>query len=66
MVIYYNFFKLRIAALSLATGAYEAPLAPTIAYYNLKKSPRAIPFLAIYAMSYFFYVPTIVRTCEYP
>ena len=51
MVIYYNFFKLQITALSLATGDYEAPLAPTIAYYNLKKSPRAIPFLAIYAMS---------------
>ena len=66
MVIYYNFFKFRIAALSLATGDYEAPLAPTIAYYNLKKSPRAIPFLAIYAMSYVFYVPTIIRTCEYP
>ena len=66
MVIYYNFFKLRIAALSLATGACKALLAPTIAYYNLKKSPRAIPFLAIYAMSYVFYAPTIVRTCEYP
>lgn len=51
MVIYYNFFKLRITALSLTTGACKALLAPTIAYYNLKKSPRAIPFLAIYAMS---------------